>query len=150
MLNMTMKTADGTQQHQVRDIIHASEVYGAARDASGEGASTWGDATLTDATTGAFVGRVSYNAKVWDSARYGAHDFPVFDPYAPLRTFDTFARQFTTSGGSGIVRVYAGNGTAADPDGAAFDFASDVLVRCGARVHDDTLAAIRAVAAGEA
>lgn len=152
MLNLTMKTADGTQRLQARDVIHASEVYGEARDASGEGASTWGEATLTDATTGAFVARLSYNGKAWDTPRYTAGDHPVFDPYAPVRTFDTFARQFTTAGGSGVVRVYAGTGTAADPHGAAFDFVGDdfMLVRCGARVTDDTLAAIRAVAAGAA
>jgi len=166
MLNMTMDTDAGTQRHQVRDLEHASRVYSAARDESGEGASTWGPATLTD-DTGQHVGHVSYNGKVWATRDDGAA--LLFNPYAveaspdtpegvlqvrpqpeytyqapqAVRTFDTFEVS-TTDGGQGVVRVYAGTGTAADSDGAAFDFLDGVLIRWGARVTPETMAGIRA------
>jgi hypothetical protein len=61
--------------HQVATIEEASRTYAQARDASGEGASTFPTGTIS-AEGGKPKFRVSYNAKVWDG------DVVAYNPYA--------------------------------------------------------------------
>lgn len=58
-----------------------------------------------------------------------------------VRTFDTFEAVRNLAG---TVTVFAGNGTASDPYGAAFQFKGETLQLFGARVDAATMKAIRA------
>jgi len=62
-----------------------------------------------------------------------------------VRTFDTFEACHGHTK-PGVLRVYAGNGTSADPSGAAFDFLNGRLIGFGARVDVETMARIVATA----
>ena len=68
----------GRLQQPVRDLADASAVYGAARDKSGEGASTWPDGFLW--RDGERVGRVSYNGRVWAELAFTIGAKPFYDP----------------------------------------------------------------------
>jgi len=48
-------------------LADLSAAYERARDASGEGASTFGSAKVFD-SHGRQIGRISYNGRVWDNA----------------------------------------------------------------------------------
>ena len=45
-------------------LEEASRIYVSLREASNEGASTWPNASIFE-DTGKFIGRLSYNAKIW-------------------------------------------------------------------------------------
>ena len=60
----------------VESLEEASRIYGELRDQSGEGASTFPDGRIRDGKT---TYRISYNGKVWITARA-----LVFDPYKTL------------------------------------------------------------------
>lgn len=74
----------GTKSVPVASIEEASRLYCAARDASGEGASTWPTGLLTGPDGEEFF--ISFNGKVWADDpcrrdwRPGAR--PVFCPYS--------------------------------------------------------------------
>lgn len=64
---------------KVLSLEDASMQYSAARDASGEGGSTFPEGRLT---LGGRKYRVSYNGKVWEGSRpWQSGDVPVFSPY---------------------------------------------------------------------
>lgn len=63
------------ETHAVASIEEASRVYCAARDASGEGASTWDDGCIQPGNL-----RISYNGRVWNGDKpWAPGDVPVFD-----------------------------------------------------------------------
>jgi hypothetical protein len=70
----------GRDTLRVVDIADASAAYCAARDESGEGASTFRDGKLTLAGK---TYRISYNGKVWADYKraWKGGDVPAFDPY---------------------------------------------------------------------
>ena len=66
-----------------------------------------------------------------------------FDYMAPeeVFSFDTFEAAAGQTQ-EGVIRVYAGNGRADDPLGAAFDFRNGSLIGFGVRVDEATMAGI--------
>lgn len=62
----------------VETYAEASAVYSAARDASGEGASTFRDGVVKDAN-GRTMARVSYNGRVWPPGPYVEGAVPLYD-----------------------------------------------------------------------
>lgn len=62
----------------VADIASASAKYCVARELSGEGASTFPEGTIREGTK--FVGRISYNGRVWANVDWRNGDKPIYDP----------------------------------------------------------------------
>lgn len=67
----------------LESVAHASALYCALRDESGEGASTFPEAALF--TRGTFgrtepLGRISYNGRVWSPEPWTADATPISDP----------------------------------------------------------------------
>lgn len=60
----------GRKRYQVDGIDHAVEMYNAARDKSGLGASEMPRVTIVDAY-GTFLYSISYNGRVWDYDQNG-------------------------------------------------------------------------------
>ncbi len=68
----------GRRRYQVADLRQASEMYCAARDASGFGASAVPDGRIVTAS-GRLVARISYNGRVWPPEPWHAGQRPLFD-----------------------------------------------------------------------
>lgn len=68
----------GRRRYQVDGLQQASEMYCAARDASGKGASKTPDGKIVTAN-GTLVARVSYNGRVWPPEAYRADQQPLYD-----------------------------------------------------------------------
>lgn len=77
MLTLTFKK----KTVAVVDYAEASARYSAARDNSGQGASTWGNGKIYD-RNGTQIAYISYNGKVWAGTQYQPDATPLFDPYA--------------------------------------------------------------------
>jgi hypothetical protein len=74
-MNMTLHI--GRLSVPVRSYQHASEVYEAARDESGEGASTFPCGKITIGPN-KVVAEVSYNGRVW-APNHALGDKPIYD-----------------------------------------------------------------------
>jgi hypothetical protein len=68
----------GRRRYQVATFEQASLMFCAARDASGEGASTIPAPTIVD-ERGDIIGHVSYNGRVWPGGSYVADAQPLYD-----------------------------------------------------------------------
>lgn len=68
-----------------------------------------------------------------------ARDYGVYVCPDEVRSFDTVGVAPADFTPAGCVRVCAGNGTTADPHGAAFDFRNGTLIGFGARVDEATM-----------
>jgi hypothetical protein len=68
----------GRKRYQVETLKHASEMYCAARDALGEGASRFPQGKIVTAD-GRFVARISFNGRVWSSEDYVVGETPIYD-----------------------------------------------------------------------
>ena len=68
-------------RHSASSLAEVSRLYASLRDGSGEGMRTWPSPTVYD-DTGASVGRLSYNAKVWADKEWERGDAPLYSPYA--------------------------------------------------------------------
>jgi hypothetical protein len=58
-----------------------SDAYSAARDASGEGASTVPSAKVYD-RDGKQIGHISYNGRIWPGTTWEPGMVPLYNPYA--------------------------------------------------------------------
>lgn len=67
----------GRKRYQVESLARASEMYCAARDKSGEGASRIPEGKIVTAD-GRFVARISYNGRVWAEENWSVGDKPIF------------------------------------------------------------------------
>jgi hypothetical protein len=65
---------------KVASFQEASQVYAQYRDASLEGNSTFPDGAIIEGTR--TIARVSYNAKVWPTAKWSPGQRPLFNPYS--------------------------------------------------------------------
>ena len=72
--------------HPVNNIAEASRIYERERDASGEGVSTFPRGEITG-KDGEWVGRVSYNGRVWAERRedWNRDTGPIYCPTAGHR-----------------------------------------------------------------
>lgn len=69
----------GSRRYQVTSFQHASEMYCAARDAMGEGASkTPSGRIVTD--DGTEVARISYNGRVWPAGEWNVNSKALYSP----------------------------------------------------------------------
>lgn len=68
----------GRKRYQVESLKRASEMFCAARDKSGMGASEIPEAKVVTAD-GRFVARVSYNGRVWPNPTWVQGEQPVYD-----------------------------------------------------------------------
>lgn len=68
----------GRRRYQVADLKQASEMYCAARDASGYGASKVPEGRIVTAD-GRAVGRISYNGRVWPPQEWHPDMVPLYD-----------------------------------------------------------------------
>jgi hypothetical protein len=68
----------GRRRYQVATFEQASLMFCAARDASGEGASTIPSPKIVD-ERGEVIGHVSYNGRVWAGASYVPDAQPLYD-----------------------------------------------------------------------
>jgi hypothetical protein len=71
----------GRKRYPFADMAACSAAFCKARDASGEGASTIPEVTVTDAS-GKAVATISYNGRVWPPEPWVAGMVPLYDPYA--------------------------------------------------------------------
>ncbi len=71
-----MKVRFRNTYRSVRSMAEASALFSAARDASGEGQSTWQDGYVVGRT--GVVGRISYNGRIWPIEDDNAA--PIYDP----------------------------------------------------------------------
>lgn len=60
---------------KVADLTEASERYSEARDASGEGASTFREGRVFDGNK--VVARISYNGRIWADKEWSPGDRPI-------------------------------------------------------------------------
>ena len=69
----------GRRRYQVADFRQASEMFCAARDRAGEGASKtpWPNIVTAD---GRVVARVSYNGRVWPPEEWHRDQVSLYDP----------------------------------------------------------------------
>lgn len=68
----------GRTRYEVASLQHASEMFCAARDRSGNGASETPTPTIVTAD-GRFVARISYNGRVWPDESWTPASIPIFD-----------------------------------------------------------------------
>ena len=68
----------GRKRYQVASLQEASEMFCAARDKSGHGASRTPDVTIVD-ERGETVARISYNGRVWPVGEWTPDQKPIYD-----------------------------------------------------------------------
>lgn len=90
----------GRRRYSFPTLQAVSEAYSAARDASGEGASTVPSAKVFDGA-GKQIGHISYNGRIWPGATWQPGMTPLFDPYTgmqPLTAGEYFAAKAEDAG----------------------------------------------------
>lgn len=73
------------RRYQVASLEQASQMYCAARDAFGEGASRTPEGLIVTAE-GRTVGRISYNGRVWSPEEWQPGMKPLYGPDLSLTT----------------------------------------------------------------
>lgn len=68
----------GHTRYEVASLQQASEMFCAARDRSGEGASNTPTPTIVTAD-GRVIGRISYNGRIWPDETWTTDSRPLFD-----------------------------------------------------------------------
>lgn len=68
----------GRKRYQVASLQEASEMFCAARDKSGHGASRTPDVTIVN-ERGDTVARISYNGRVWPVGEWTPDQKPIYD-----------------------------------------------------------------------
>jgi hypothetical protein len=77
-LTKTMFIQVGARRYPIASFAQASQMFCAARDKAGEGASTVPSPLIVD-DAGGVIGHVSYNGRVWPREAWTADAAPLYD-----------------------------------------------------------------------